>query len=403
MPTALIDKAITAQKFELVRDKIGELLFVELANQYTLNGNEEALKAGVWVERFIPFDHGEGMNVNVCLGTGDFDNKTRSQVDGNYLYYIDFYANAKATNSVDGDKKSALKLQRLMGVARAILSDPKYRNIGETPPYLCEIMVKGFAIEEINTAKKTDASYGIRGRMTLAVRVPETVQLKDDAPQVSTHVTRAFLGETDKGYRYVWSHQMQITMAADGDSFTLPIAYTGLIVEVVSDKYQSYVDAWTQDGDDIQMTNGALFPAGAVINLQLKVNDYFATITIAEDGNSFTLPAAYEGVPIAAIFDQTQAYSEGFTQDGDEIQMTNGVTYYAGQRIKIWYGLQLVQATVEEDGNRYILPAEYRNFEQVMVIDGNQPISAGINPPKVITEVDDVTFTAGSTPLIAVR
>jgi hypothetical protein len=87
---ALIDNLIGQSSFELIRNKIGEILATELAHQFYLD-DDEVLSADVWVERFVKFDASACPAINVRLATGDYSNQNQGHTDGEYIFNIDFY------------------------------------------------------------------------------------------------------------------------------------------------------------------------------------------------------------------------------------------------------------------------------------------------------------------------
>jgi hypothetical protein len=74
-----LNGVIAPQKYELIRDRIGAILFAEFANQFTLSGGTTPNPA-FYCERIIQFDHTEAPAVNVTLQRADYDNRDRHQV-----------------------------------------------------------------------------------------------------------------------------------------------------------------------------------------------------------------------------------------------------------------------------------------------------------------------------------
>jgi len=396
---ALINTIIPLSNFEIVRTRIGEILFTEFARQFALTANPD-INPSVYEERFIPVDNAEFPVINVSWSGAGYSNKDQTQVDGDNTYNIDCYAGAEADGD-SGDKIATLKLHRLLAIARAIFEAPVYNTLGYAKPFSCNVRVASISIAD--PVRNNDATHQIQGRLELSIRVPET-NLLIPPPQIGTHTTQVKLELTDKGYRYTWGTLTNISIGTAGNAFTLPLEYTGMQVVVVSDGNQSYTTGVTQSGDVITMTNGVTFTPGQVVVVNLRLEDFTAQITIAADGDSFTLPAAYEGKTIQLVNDGNQTYvTDSFTQSGLTVTMTNGVQFTTGQQVIIWYGLQLVTVSATA-GNQFILPAQYRNFDQVLVFDGNQSYSEGYDLPEVITTMNNgVTFTNGQQLIIAVR
>lgn len=133
-----ISGAIPAQNFETIRDRIAAILLVEFAQQITEQSDPETIKllqkTKIFAERFHPFNENEFFAIDIFLFNGDYDNKAQTSVRGNYTFYLDFFGRAATTNKDDGDKRSAVKVQRLIGIARAILESPNWLTLGFTPP-----------------------------------------------------------------------------------------------------------------------------------------------------------------------------------------------------------------------------------------------------------------------------
>ncbi len=187
---------IQPQAFELIRNRIGEILADELPVQAAIEYAAE-LRATVFLERFTPFDITDMPCVNVMLSRGGYDNKAGVKRDGTYTYNIDCYMVSKTTTTERGDSKASVKLQKLMGVCGAILEDPHYVTLGFARPFISHTEVR-----EINIAqpeKNQDGNNVIMGRVTFIVRVPENVSalLPKIMPGYDTVVK---MGLTDKGY-----------------------------------------------------------------------------------------------------------------------------------------------------------------------------------------------------------
>ena len=215
---AKLTALIPNQRFEIIRDRIGEILAEELANQEALDG---PVAPAVYVSRAIPPDETDYPMINISLTKGDYSGKTQSQADGNYVYNIDVYTASPTTPEGRGDQLAAQKLQRYVGMIRAILENPVYRTLDYAPPFMCEGYVSGFEIADPQALlQDSDAQNSTVGRLQYAVRVPEYVQLKT-APPIAANLTGVKLELTDKGYLYVdtWvAHRRYV--AQNGGRFT---------------------------------------------------------------------------------------------------------------------------------------------------------------------------------------
>jgi hypothetical protein len=194
---SVINGIIPPQKFEVIRDKICAILTDEIANQFVLT-SDATLDLDVWRERFIPFDESELPAVNVSVATGNFSGHTQVSTDGTYTYFIDVHTKAATTGDDPGDSLAMLKLQKILGICRAILEDPKYKTLGLTAPIIffrkCETL-------SISDPGKQDAASAVMGRIGFSVKTTETVELITPT-QLGRSDTTVKLYLTDKGYFY---------------------------------------------------------------------------------------------------------------------------------------------------------------------------------------------------------
>jgi hypothetical protein len=195
---ALINYTIPKRSFEPIRDRIAEILFIELNNQY-LRYNPECNVDGVYVERKKPIDQTELTFVNVSVISGAFDNKTQGSKDGTYQYAIDIFTRSASESNKPGDKESQLKLESLLSICDYILEDPQYKTLLFPPGFIGGILVGEMQIREQNAE---DASNIAMGRLILTVRTGENNLLKY-APLLQQSFTISNLAYSDKGYQYI--------------------------------------------------------------------------------------------------------------------------------------------------------------------------------------------------------
>ena len=143
----LINDAIPQQQFELIRDKIAAILTVEIANQYSLTG-ENALDTTIWLERFVPFSQAELPGVVISLDSCDYITNSTIHSQGEYTFFIDVYTKAKNTDSERAYLTALKDLHRVLGVIRYILEDPQYRALEFPRPSVSRTEVEGFVISD---------------------------------------------------------------------------------------------------------------------------------------------------------------------------------------------------------------------------------------------------------------
>lgn len=188
---------IGPQSFELVRDRVAEILADELAEQFILTGNDDN-NATVFLERTIPVDKTEPPIIIVAIQRSAMADHSTTNTDEMLTINIDGYHKSKSSNTNKADQSSMLKLQRLLGICRAILEDPQYKTLGFQNPF---IMSRRFESLDFADPGKQDASSISMGRLVFNVRIPENTALL--VPVVADGFdTKMTLVLTDKGYTY---------------------------------------------------------------------------------------------------------------------------------------------------------------------------------------------------------
>jgi len=194
---SIITNPITPQSFEIVRDRLGEILDQELSSQAILT-DDDRLDAAIYLQRSKEFTANELPAVNISLDNGVYTNHQRGVSDAIYTFHIDCYAAAEDSESATGDILASLDMQRLLGVCRSILSNPVYRNLGFAAPFTNRVTVTGLTLLEVKT---TEESSIAGGRLSVDVAVQETTALLNAAIS-DGHTTKIQLGTTLKGYQY---------------------------------------------------------------------------------------------------------------------------------------------------------------------------------------------------------
>ena len=200
-----INSAIPPQNFETIRDQIAAILMVEFAAQIPLQADPETKallqKTKLFSERFHPFDESEFFAIDIFLFTGDYDNKTQTSVRGTYTFYLDFYGRAATTNQEDGDKRSAEKAQRLIGISRAILESPNWLTLGFMPPNQFVQRTEVKSLKRTEERNNHDVGNIIFYRMVFDVIAGEDTDVISGIALKDSFIT-VEIEETGLGYEY---------------------------------------------------------------------------------------------------------------------------------------------------------------------------------------------------------
>lgn len=197
---AKLNLAIPKQQIEFVRDRVANILYDELSNQYLYTYNKLFEDVNVALEGKNPYiDKTELPIVNVSYVKANYSNKHQGQADGKYQIIVEPYCSAPSSATESGDVKATFDVQYLLGVCRYILEDPVYKHLGFAPGFIKRTFVSESVIYE---AKKDDALSTVGARLLFEVEVVETNDLI--VPKLADgYDTIVKLGLTDKGY--IWS------------------------------------------------------------------------------------------------------------------------------------------------------------------------------------------------------
>lgn len=193
-----IPTLIPPESFELVRDRIAQILAEEITNQFALGGENALDLTQVALERTVPFDKTEMPCINVNLQRSTQETQIAVNTDETTLFNIDCYQSGISSDANKGDVLAKLKLQRLMGVVRAILENPRYKTLGFAPGFIMNRHVMSMDFAPVDNGDSLSVSMG---RVLLSVKIPENTELIQ--PTIADGFdTQMKLELTDKGYTY---------------------------------------------------------------------------------------------------------------------------------------------------------------------------------------------------------
>ncbi len=190
---------IPPQGFELIRDRVGEILADEIAAQFVIHGDPER-NAKVFVERITPIDKTELPLINVLYSRSGYDNNSAINSDGKNTYNIDVYTSAKTKIAKKGGAESMTRLGRILGIIRAILESPFYLTLGFATPFIMRTEVTGIEIQD--PRDNQDAANIVMGRLIFVVDASEDVE-QIQPVTAEGYDTQVKLHETEKGFVYV--------------------------------------------------------------------------------------------------------------------------------------------------------------------------------------------------------
>jgi hypothetical protein len=203
--TAKINYIIPQQRFETIRDAIALILKEELAKQKALTTNI-LFDAGVFIERFVTFDHTECPAINVIYDETLFSNKDNFNNTGEMQFFIDIISVAQDSTTKRGDQLSSENLHKLMGVIRYILDSMEYRLLNlDAGIVQSKKVVRMRALSPDNTynvSVSNDSLNSISGRIYFNVRASEAVSFSETITVTEIHSTFT-IEDSGLGYKIV--------------------------------------------------------------------------------------------------------------------------------------------------------------------------------------------------------
>lgn len=198
----LIDGQIPRQSYELIRDRICQILVEEMEWQYVLAGSYSP--PTIWMDRFEPFDFTELPSINVGLERGDPESYHQGQTDWTYRYFMEINTSGvyETELSLRGDTEAKKEAHKIMGIVHGILDNPIYKTLG----FPLGQLIKHRHLGEFVFAEPTrqDAHSVTMARAILVVKAVQTTDLIE-ANLIAGWDTHVKLHETEKGY--YWSKE----------------------------------------------------------------------------------------------------------------------------------------------------------------------------------------------------
>jgi hypothetical protein len=211
---SIITEPIGLGGFEIVRDRIGAILYDELANQLAMRYDEWLDVERVYLGRYVNFNESELPAINVGVGRLDLDNHDVTQADGTGIYWIDCHMGAVSSENIDGGSLAVARMHDLVNVCMGILQHSEYKTLGFAPPF---IMYRRVMQLLFNPPETKDSFSTVVGRIVMHVKAPETFGLYIPR-DIESYKTVVKMHESERGYLYFGPPE---AVEGNGFDFTL--------------------------------------------------------------------------------------------------------------------------------------------------------------------------------------
>ena len=207
-----ISTLIPRQKYDIVRDRIGEILAAELANQ-TLIQTDPGLKSileitKIYRERYHPFNESEMLAASLFFFDGSYSMSVPTYSRGEYTFYIDIFGRAATTSSNDGEYISSSNILFIGGLFRYIIESPQWINLGfekgNPEGVVIEKAPKVISFKRSEEFNNRDAGNIMMYRLVFEVSTGETTVADQGLPLAGTD-TDVTINETNLGYVYTYN------------------------------------------------------------------------------------------------------------------------------------------------------------------------------------------------------
>lgn len=199
---AIITEVIPRQGFEIVQNRIGEILLTELTNQKVLQGFDSQFE--VFLERQEPFDRSEDVMIGVMLAGAEYKGFTTKDQQGDTTYIIDVFASGAGTSTMQPSLVARDKAFMYVGMIRYILSSSKYLTLGLPPGLIGGKYFESFKFDidfsNFGNHSNYDARYIRFARLVFSVRIQENQEMWTGIPLFGND-TLITLDSTNKGFQ----------------------------------------------------------------------------------------------------------------------------------------------------------------------------------------------------------
>lgn len=196
----LITEIIPLQNFEIIKDRLGVILFEELMNQKKLQC--KGIDIDVSIERQEPYDKAEDVVVNISQNNIAYGSIDERNSQGNISFNIDVYASGNATIEVDGNTTTRVKLDMVLGWIRYILSSTKYQTLAFPKGFIGGTYVD--SVQYDDNYGSQDGAFVRMARLQFSVRASE-VQEMWNGLEFTGNDTVIKLDNGTKGYKLIFN------------------------------------------------------------------------------------------------------------------------------------------------------------------------------------------------------
>ncbi|MEN9914207.1 MAG: Flavobacterium phage [Bacteroidota bacterium] len=125
---SIITELIPDQPFQIIQNRIGEILLEEITAQHALQNLDSSFE--FFVERINPYSKDEDVVITLACREQDNQEYTQRNSQVHNIYFVDIFAGGIEHDDLSQSEDVRLKLFKYVGIVKYILNSGKYPTLG---------------------------------------------------------------------------------------------------------------------------------------------------------------------------------------------------------------------------------------------------------------------------------
>lgn len=181
---SIITELIPDQPFQIIQNRIAEILIEEITAQHQIQSLESSF--AFFVERISPYDVSEDVVITIACREQDNMEYTQRTSQGDNMYFIDIFCGGIESDDRSMSEDVRLKLFKYVGIVKYILNSGKYPTLGFPKGLIGNKHVKKVTFDTDYSNWGNHSNYDASGirfcRIIYMVRALEETQLWQGIP-----------------------------------------------------------------------------------------------------------------------------------------------------------------------------------------------------------------------------
>jgi len=203
---SIITEQIPDQPFQIIQNRIGEILLEEITAQHALQNLDSSFE--FFVERINPYDKAEDVVITLAYREAENQEYTQHNSQGHHVYFIDIFTGGIENGALSQSEDVRLKLFKYVGIVKYILNSGKYPTLGFPRGLIANKHVKKVTFDTDYSNWGNHSNYDASGirfcRIIFMVMANESTELWTGIP-LQGNDSIVYTG-TDKGTQLTFNN-----------------------------------------------------------------------------------------------------------------------------------------------------------------------------------------------------